>query len=217
MADNPKANTITRAEQKQLTRQKLIEATLEVVAAQGLSGVTMARVADQAGLSRGIGNFHFQSKEQLLLEVLRTIHNEFDTAWRSVVSDTDRSPAERLMAVIETMLTSPIASKKKLAVWLAFWGEASARKTYLEICAAHDREYDAAIENLLGEMSDDEFQSHGLSLGTIAKSLTAFIDGFWVEYLISADRYNSEMAVQACFAFLARFFSVFKEELENFK
>ena len=217
MAENYKTNTITRAEQKQLTRQKLIEATLEVITSQGLSGVTMAKVADQAGLSRGIGNFHFQSKEQLLLEVLRTLHNEFDAAWRTAVSDTDRSPADRLKAVIETMLTPPIANKKKLAVWLAFWGEASARKTYLEICEAHDREYDAAIEDIIGEMVDDEFNSHGLSLGTIAKSLTALIDGFWVEYLISADRYNSEMAIKACFAFLARFFPVFEKELEKFK
>ena len=59
--------SMTRTEQKLLTRQKLIESTMEVIAAEGFSGVTMAKVAERAGLSRGIGNFHFQSKEQLLL------------------------------------------------------------------------------------------------------------------------------------------------------
>ena len=46
---------------------------MEVIASEGLTGVTMAKVAEQAGLSRGIGNFHFQSKEQLLLETLSTL------------------------------------------------------------------------------------------------------------------------------------------------
>ena len=73
MATKNKMNTITRTEQKQLTRQKLIEATFEVIAAEGFSGVTMAKVAQCADLSRGIGNFHFQTKEQLLLETLHAL------------------------------------------------------------------------------------------------------------------------------------------------
>ena len=57
-------NRITRTEQKKLTRQKIIDATFDVIAKEGFSGVTMAKVAETAGLSRGIGNFHFQSMEQ---------------------------------------------------------------------------------------------------------------------------------------------------------
>ena len=59
MAVNDKPGIITRAEQKQHTRQKLIEATMAVIASEGFSGVTMAKVAEKAGLSRGIGNFHW--------------------------------------------------------------------------------------------------------------------------------------------------------------
>ena len=120
MAINNKTGGITRAEKKQQTRQKLIEATTEVIASEGLSGVTMAKVAEQAGLSRGIGNFHFQSKEQLLLETLRAIYQEFDKGWRNIVVDDTLLPAEKLKAVIDATLRPPIASKRKLAVWLAF-------------------------------------------------------------------------------------------------
>jgi TetR/AcrR family transcriptional repressor of bet genes len=79
MAVNNKTGIITRAKQKQHTRQKLIEATMEAIASEGFSGVTMAKVAEKAGLSRGIGNFHFQSKEQLLLETLHTLYKELLT------------------------------------------------------------------------------------------------------------------------------------------
>jgi TetR/AcrR family transcriptional repressor of bet genes len=49
------------------------------------------------------------------------------------------------------------------------------------------------------------------SLAKIAHSLTAMMDGFWVEYLIADGRYTPEDAVKACFAFLASFFPEFRK------
>ena len=211
MAVNNKTGIITRAKQKQHTRQKLIEATMEVIASEGFSGVTMAKVAEKAGLSRGIGNFHFQSKEQLLLESLRTLYKEFDDGWRNAVANAGSSPVDQLKDLIKTTLTPPIADFKKVAVWLAYWGEAPSRKKYLEICAARDREWDTAVENILRQLVDGKFNSHGMTLGKIAQSLTAMMDGFWVEYLIADGRYTPDDAVNACFAFLASFFPEFRK------
>ena len=211
MTVHNKTGVMTRTEQKQHTRQKLIEATMDVIASEGFSGVTMAKVAETAGLSRGIGNFHFQSKEQLLLESLRTLYKEFEDGWRNAVANAGSSPVEQLKELIKTTLNPPIANSKKVAVWLAFWGEAPSRKKYLEICAAHDREWDAAVERILSRLVDDEFTSHGMPVGKIAHSLTAMMDGFWVEYLIADGRYTPDDAVKACFAFLASFFPEFKK------
>jgi TetR/AcrR family transcriptional repressor of bet genes len=211
MAVDNKTNAGTRAEQKRQTRRRLIEATMKVIASEGFSGVTMAKVAEKAGLSRGIGNFHFQSKEQLLLETLRTLYKEFDDGWRNAVADAGSSPAEQIRGLIRTTLKPPIADYKKVAVWLAYWGEAPSRKNYLKICAAHDREWDAAVEKILKQMVDDGFNSHGMALAKIAQSLTAMMDGFWVEYLIAGDRYSPDDAVKACYAYLASFFPEFRK------
>ncbi|MEX1325557.1 MAG: TetR family transcriptional regulator C-terminal domain-containing protein [Desulfobacterales bacterium] len=211
MAVNNKPGIITRAQQKQHTRRKLIEATMAVIAAEGFSGVTMAKVAEKAGLSRGIGNFHFQSKEQLLLETLHTLYMEFENGWRNAVADAGSSPVDQLKELIKATLQPPIADFKNVAVWLAYWGEAPSRKKYLEICAAHDREWDRAVENILRLLVDDAFNSHGMTLAKIAHSLTAMMDGFWVEYLIADGRYTPDDAVKACFAFLASFFPEFRK------
>jgi len=184
---------------------------MEVIASEGFSGVTMAKVAEKAGLSRGIGNFHFQSKEQLLLETLRTLYKEFDEGWRNAVADAGTSPVDQIAAVIVTILTSPIGDTKKVAIWLAYWGEAPSRKTYLEICEAHDREWDNAIEHILRQLVDERFNSHGMTLAAIAESLTAMMDGFWVESLIAADRYRAVDAIKACYAYLESFFPGFKK------
>ena len=60
---------------------QLIRATVRSIAKNGLSDTTMATVAREAGLSQGIINLHFQSKDRLLVETLRYIADEYNTSW----------------------------------------------------------------------------------------------------------------------------------------
>lgn len=61
-----------RKASKETRRQQLIEATIDSLAKRGYAETTLADVADGAGLSRGIVNFHFESKENLLIATLST-------------------------------------------------------------------------------------------------------------------------------------------------
>jgi AcrR family transcriptional regulator len=72
--------SLSRAEQKKATRKKLIETTVDIIAEGGLAKVTLPKVAERAGLSRGISNFHFISKDNLLLETLK--NGSCRTGWR---------------------------------------------------------------------------------------------------------------------------------------
>ena len=65
-----------RKASKETRRQQLIEATIDSLARRGYSETTMADVADGAGLSRGIVNFHFESKEKLLVATLQYMADE---------------------------------------------------------------------------------------------------------------------------------------------
>jgi len=145
-ANNPKNS---RVEQKQITRQKLLDTTIEIIAEEGLSGVTIAKVALRSGLSRGICNFHFTTKDRLMLEAFRLLYEEHERAWRTILSDTTDDPKNRLETLIKTLLSPPIADHKKLAVWMSFWGVTPHRQTYLEICEKVDREYEAEVQRIL--------------------------------------------------------------------
>ena len=48
---------------REARRAQLIEATIKVVAERGYARATLTEVASRAGLSHGLVNFHFQSKE----------------------------------------------------------------------------------------------------------------------------------------------------------
>ena len=109
---------------------------------------------------------------------MRANYFEFEAAWRKAIADAGPSPVDQIKAVITTILNPPIAVPEKIAIWVAYWGEAPSRKTYLEICSAHDLEWDNAIENILRLMVDDDFKSHGMTLAAVAQTLTAMMDGF---------------------------------------
>ena len=63
-------------------REQLIRATIRCVANHGLADTTIATVAQEAGLSQGIINLHFRSKEGLLTETLRYLADEYRSACR---------------------------------------------------------------------------------------------------------------------------------------
>jgi AcrR family transcriptional regulator len=53
-------------------RAQIVEAAITVVAEEGYARASMARIAQQAGLSKGLLSYHFRNKEHLLEQVLRT-------------------------------------------------------------------------------------------------------------------------------------------------
>ena len=67
-----------RALAKEQRRQQLIDATIKCIAKKGLSSTTLADVAKEAGLSQGIVNLHFNSKDNLLYETLRYVSEDYD-------------------------------------------------------------------------------------------------------------------------------------------
>ena len=127
-----------RKQSKEVRRLQLIEATIDSLARRGYSETTMADVADGAGLSRGIVNFHFESKEKLLVATLQFMADEYAAHWRSALQKAGDDPARQLAAVVAADFDRSICNKRKLAAWCAFWGEAKSRPTYQALCGARE-------------------------------------------------------------------------------
>lgn len=200
---------LTRAEQKLRSRCKLLDATIDIIASEGVEGVTFAKVSGKAGLSRGLCSYHFENKEQLMLEALRTLYAQYERAWRSALTKSDDAPERRLLSVIEVLLSPPIADPKALAVLVAYYGVAPHRDIYLELFTESDLAYEESIEKVMREMADDQEVIHGMSLRAIAVMLTSMIDGIHLQYLIAPGRLSCEQGVLGCLVYLANFFPQF--------
>ena len=172
----------TRTVSKTERREQLIRATMKCVSRSGLSSTTMADVTKEAGLSLGIVNLHFQSKEKLLVETLRFVTNEYQAEWQKAVSVAG-SPTEKLTNLIDLDFSARICQPEKLAVWFAFWGEAKSRPIYRRISAALDKEYLEVIQSLCDAI--DQTGQSRVDTEIVAMGYGALTDGLWLDLLLT--------------------------------
>jgi AcrR family transcriptional regulator len=193
-----------RKASKETRRQQLIEATIDSLAKRGYSETTMADVADGAGLSRGIVNFHFESKEKLLVATLQYMADEYAAHWRAALQKAGDDAARQLGVIVAADFDRAVCNRRKLAAWCAFWGEAKSRPTYQALCGARDATYQNVIVGLCRRLKDDggyDFEPTGTAL-----ALSAMLEGLWLKLMMGSEDVTRETACQAAREYLASVF-----------
>lgn len=190
-----------RRETKELRRRQLIDATLDSLACHGHSQTTMAIVAKGAGLSQGIVNFHFDSKEKLLVETLRHLSDEYRAHWRAALEAAGPSAAHRMRALVGADFDRKVCTQRKLAAWCAFWGEAQSRPTYKEYCGANDRAYQATVVELCRDLATD-----GHSPERLARGLVCALEGLWLNLMMRPRDLTREEAHASALGLIAAMF-----------
>jgi TetR/AcrR family transcriptional repressor of bet genes len=204
-----------RTASKEERQHQLIQATIRSVAKNGLSDTTMATVSNEAGLSQGIINLHFQSKERLLVETLRFIADEYRESWERVLKRAGLSRAETLKELVLIDFKRPVCDPNKLAVWFAYWGESKSRPTYRKICEMRDVAYRKQLIDVL-ELLIEEGNYVDRDARTIASTLSAIGSGLWLDLLTSPRSVTRGQARNICLSYLAsQFPKHFSESAEE--
>ena len=202
---NAAAAKSRRTASREARRAQLIDATMKCIARKGMGSTTLGDVAREAGLSQGIVNLHFQSKENLLKHTLRALADEYRQQFDKTLQRSGPAPAERLWALMEMDVKPPICDRRKLAVWFSFWGEVKSRPTYRRMCDEWDRHYETVIEAICGELIDDGGYSD-VDAATVAAALTSMTNGMWLSCLISPGSWDQRQSLAAIRSYLARVF-----------
>jgi TetR/AcrR family transcriptional repressor of bet genes len=194
-----------RTASREMRRQQLIDATIKCISKKGLGSLTLGDVAKIAGLSQGIVNLHFASKDNLLNETLQYLAQDYRSNFEQIIERSPPGPAEKLLALMKMDLQPPICDRRKLAVWFAFWGEVQAVPTYQKICAERDKSYSAKLKALCQAVIDDGQYQH-VEAQTVSHALGAMTDGLWLSCLISKGSFDREAALQAVCSYLRSVF-----------
>lgn len=194
-----------RTAPKETRQLQLIRATIRSIAKHGLSTTTMATVSSEAGLSQGIINLHFQSKERLLVETLRYVADEYKTTWERALNCGGGSSMEKLTALVGVDFEKSVCQRNKLAVWFAFWGETKSRPTYRKICNERDREYREVLTGLCSDIIRDGAYIE-IKAESVAYGLSAMSEGLWLDLLISPATITPERAQGICMDYLKNVF-----------
>jgi TetR/AcrR family transcriptional repressor of bet genes len=203
-----------RTASREVRRRQLIDATIESVSRYGISGTTMNTVTGIAGLSTGIVNFHFDNKENLFGETLRFLAEEHRDQWRKDVRDADLTPEAKLLAIVDAHFHPSICSRRKLAVWFAFYGEAVYRDSYRRIMSEIDEERWTTSTELCRRIIE-EGGYEGVGPEEIAGTLEGLYDGFCLNILIYPGEFTRDDARARIRHYLATTFPHHFEQPSN--
>ncbi len=194
-----------RTASKEARRQQLIEATIKCISKRGIGSTTLGDVAKEAGLSQGIVNLHFKSKDNLFNETLRYLAEEYKSLFEKTLDRAGPGAADKLLALMELDLKPSVCDQKKLAVWFGFWGEVKAMPTYRTMCNEYDRGYDRAIEQLCKEIiGQGKYQN--VSAKNVAEILSSLTNGLWLSCLISPKSWDRHAALESVKGYLRTVF-----------
>lgn len=168
-------------------RKALVDAALRVIGDQGTLAVTMSEIAKQAGVSPALAHHYFGSKEQLLIETIRSLLRQLrDDTIHAISPLTD--PRERLSAMIRVSFHASQFAPETIAAWLAFYAEAQRSeetRRYLLIYARRLRSN--LVDSLRKLCSSDDAKR-------IAEGAAAMIDGLYIRQSLAVEPHGIDAA-----------------------
>jgi AcrR family transcriptional regulator len=180
----------TRAE---TTRERILEAACELIAADGIDDVRIARVATRAGASTALVHHYFSTREELLEQAL--IHS-FEAAGDERFGEGQGeavSPTDRLAAAIRECLPEPGSQEREWVLWVELWLRA-VRDPALQPVAA--RLYERYREWMAGliEAGVEAGEFEPVDPGEVADHAMALLDGAGLRALIRDPAMDLERA-----------------------
>jgi AcrR family transcriptional regulator len=162
-------------------RAQILEATQEVALERGLAHLRVADVAAHLGISSGLVHYHFSSKDELLVEMLRQMAAT-DVARLRETMAASGDPVDRLDRVLREYL--PTAGRdESWALWIDWWDEALRSEALATISSEFDTAWVAILEELIEAGVEDGAYDckdpHGA-----AWRLSALLDGLAIQVVL---------------------------------
>ncbi|KQS96358.1 MULTISPECIES: transcriptional regulator BetI [unclassified Rhizobium] len=154
-------------------RKALVDATLRAVGDHGSLTVTMSEIARHAGVSAALAHHYFGSKEQLVLETIRSLLRQLraDTVAALGAATT---PRERVSAVIRVNFQAHQFAPETVAAWLAFYTEAQRSEETRRLLVVYARRLRSNFLASLRELCPLA------DAARIAEGASAMIDGLYL-------------------------------------
>jgi TetR/AcrR family acrAB operon transcriptional repressor len=186
-----------RAEQAAATRQRLIEAAMRLFAQQGYTASSVAAIGEQAGVSRGLVNFHFATKENLLHAVIEQLVSELER--QMFPGDAQADPLEALAVLVQAHRRFLQQQPERARLLFRLQAEALNPMLGLEAFADLHRRWLERTrpwwEQMLAERRIDPELNHN----AVATFTIGALRGIALEWLLAPDAVDLDAAYQHLF------------------
>lgn len=162
--------------------ERILGAVLELLAKDGISGVSMRAVAREAGVALGLVSYHYQDKKGLILAALRRVESQ-DVAMVQPASSLP--PVARLRAALERVADPEFLKTDYLALRLQLWALAQADGDYEQINIVAQQRYRSGLAELIRAARPGLSR---LECNRRATDIDVLQNGMWLTALLGLDR-----------------------------
>jgi len=200
--DNGPSGITTRG---QAMRGRLVEATIDSIAHDGLAGASVERITRRAGVSRGLVRHYYGAKSNLLAEAFRELADDF----RDMLGmrepgdpDSDRAAELRLRRAILPMFDRLKPAPDRQYAWFGFWALARSEP---QIERLNHALYEEIVTHL-GSLVADVARRRGRDIDAAAagRGLAAMMEGAWVHAIIRVEGMSVAQAQHLSLDYVSR-------------
>jgi TetR/AcrR family transcriptional repressor of bet genes len=172
LAEN-QGNAMPKVGMEPVRRKALVDATLRAVGDHGSLAVTMSEIARHAGVSPALAHHYFGSKEQLVIETIRSLLRQLRTDAVAALGAAE-TPRDRLSAIIRVNFQAHQFAPETVAAWLAFYTEAQRSEAVRRLLVVYARRLNSNLLSSLKQLCPVG------TAGEIADGAAAMIDGLYL-------------------------------------
>jgi AcrR family transcriptional regulator len=138
-------------ERSRTTRRRLVEAALDSFGERGWHGVTVAGIAERAGVSRGAAQHHFPAREDLVVAAVDLLGEAQIDELRAQAAGlpSGASRIERVVEMVLNLYTGPLF-RAALQLWSVAATDEALREVLVPLEARVGREAHRVTVELLG-------------------------------------------------------------------
>jgi AcrR family transcriptional regulator len=192
MQSNLKSIGQRRSFIEETRRSQIIDIAIQTIATQGFSQASLAEIAKEAGISKGVISYHFDGKEELVEEILRSLLRKPAEFVKERVSRAG-SALEKLRAYIEANFEFMKRNRVGYVALVDLWGQrdsAGARNSLNADAYEPSRHYLAHIL--------EEGQRAGamreLAMTPTASLIQGAIDGVMLQWVLDEKAIDLDVA-----------------------
>ncbi len=179
-----------------------MDATLRCLADRGVERTSIRSICEEAGVSVGLVNHYYSSKDALIADVYGRLADGLLEALQKEVERNGGSARQRLSAFFSASFSSVVLDPDLLRVWLSFWSMTHRSELIADVHARTYGNYLATLEEMLAALAREEGPGE-LDVRLTAIGLSGLLDGLWVEWCLHSGTFSPEEGVRLCEACLA--------------
>jgi len=173
--------------------ERILEAACDLIAAEGIDEVRIARVATRAGASTALVHHYFSTREELLEQALIHSFEQAGDERFQRPAGVEETATQPLARGIAECLPLPGSQEREWVLWVELWLRAVREPELRPVAARLYRRYRKWMAGLIrAGIESGEFRAD-VDVEAVANVAMALLDGAGVRALIS----DPEMGVEA--------------------